>query len=100
MSDDLNDLYQEVILEHAKSPRNFRELPGANRVAHGRNPLCGDNYTIYLLMDGDVVKEATFQGSGCAISKASASLLRPLQARQAGTQFSVTLRPPRLCGSR
>ena len=75
MSDDLNDLYQEVILEHAKSPRNFRELPGANRVAHGRNPLCGDNYTIYLLMDGDVVKEATFQGSGCAISKASASLM-------------------------
>ncbi|MBM3870785.1 MAG: SUF system NifU family Fe-S cluster assembly protein [Verrucomicrobia bacterium] len=75
MNDDLNDLYQEVILEHAKSPRNFRELPGANRVAHGRNPLCGDNYTVYLLMEGDVVKEATFQGSGCAISKASASLL-------------------------
>jgi nitrogen fixation NifU-like protein len=75
MFDDLNDLYQEVILEHARSPRNFRELPGANRVAHGRNPLCGDNYTVYLLMDGDVVKEATFQGSGCAISKASASLL-------------------------
>ncbi|MBM3877854.1 MAG: SUF system NifU family Fe-S cluster assembly protein [Verrucomicrobia bacterium] len=75
MNDDLNDLYQEVILEHAKSPRNFRELPGANRIAHGRNPLCGDNYTVYLLMEGDVVKEATFQGSGCAISKASASLL-------------------------
>ena len=75
MNDDLNDLYQEVILEHAKSPRNFRELPGANRVAHGRNPLCGDNYTVFLLMDGDVVKEASFQGSGCAISKASASLL-------------------------
>ena len=75
MNDDLNDLYQQVILEHAKSPRNFRELTGANRVAHGRNPLCGDNYTVYLLMDGDVVKDATFQGSGCAISKASASLL-------------------------
>ena len=72
---DLNDLYQEVILEHAKSPRNFRVMPNANRVAQGRNPLCGDNYTVYLLMDGDVVTDASFQGSGCAISKASASLL-------------------------
>ncbi|GDY19081.1 iron-sulfur cluster assembly scaffold protein [Verrucomicrobiota bacterium] len=75
MNDDLNDLYQEVILEHAKSPRNFRVMDNANRVAQGRNPLCGDNYTVYLLMDGDVVKDASFQGSGCAISKASASLL-------------------------
>ena len=75
MHDDLHDLYQEVILEHAKSPRNFRELPNANRVAHGTNPLCGDNYTVYLLMDGDVVKDASFQGSGCAISKASASIM-------------------------
>jgi nitrogen fixation NifU-like protein len=75
MLDDLNDLYQEVILEHAKSPRNFREMPAANRVAQGRNPNCGDNYTVFLLMDGDVVKDASFQGSGCAISKASASLL-------------------------
>ena len=75
MHDDLTDLYQEVILEHAKSPRNFRVLENANRVAHGTNPLCGDNYTVYLLMEGDVVKDASFQGSGCAISKASASLL-------------------------
>lgn len=75
MSDDLNDLYQQVILEHAKSPRNFKVLPDANRVAHGTNPLCGDNYTVYLVMDGDVVRDASFQGSGCAISKASASLL-------------------------
>ena len=75
MNDDLTDLYQEVILEHAKSPRNFRVMPNANRVAQGRNPLCGDNYTVYLLMDRDVVKDASFQGSGCAISKASASLL-------------------------
>jgi nitrogen fixation NifU-like protein len=75
MSEDLNDLYQEVILEHAKSPRNFKVLPDANRVAHGTNPLCGDNYTVYLVMEGDVVKDASFQGSGCAISKASASLL-------------------------
>ena len=75
MNDDLNDLYQEVILEHAKNPRNFRVMDNANRVAQGRNPLCGDNYTLYLHMDGDVVKDASFQGSGCAISKASASLL-------------------------
>ena len=75
MHDDLTDLYPEVILEHAKSPRNFRVMPNANRVAYGTNPLCGDNYTVYLLMDGDVVKDASFQGSGCAISKASASLL-------------------------
>ena len=75
MNDDLTDLYQEFILEHAKSPRNFREMPNANRVAQGRNPNCGDNYTVYLLMEGDVVKDASFQGSGCAISKASASVL-------------------------
>ena len=75
MHDDLTDLYQEVILEHAKSPRNFKVLENANRVAHGTNPLCGDNYTVYLVMDGDVVKDASFQGSGCAISKASASIM-------------------------
>ena len=75
MFDDLNDLYQQVILDHSKSPRNFRKLEGANRTAQGNNPLCGDNYTIYVLMDGDVIKDISFQGSGCAISKASASLL-------------------------
>jgi nitrogen fixation NifU-like protein len=75
MTDDLSELYQQVILDHSKSPRNFRKLETANRVAQGHNPLCGDNYTIYALMDGDVIKEIGFQGSGCAISKASASLL-------------------------
>ena len=75
MFDDLVDLYQQVILDHSKSPRNFRKLEGASHTAQGYNPLCGDNYTIYALMDGDLVKELTFQGSGCAISKASASLL-------------------------
>ena len=75
MFDDLNDLYQQVILDHSKSPRNFRTLVEANRVAQGHNPLCGDNYTIYAIMDGDVIKDIGFQGSGCAISKASASLL-------------------------
>ena len=75
MFDDLTDLYQQLILDHSKSPRNFRVLPDANRTAQGTNPICGDNYTIYARMDGDVLKELTFQGSGCAISKASASLL-------------------------
>src|SRR5580765_5754162 len=75
MFDDLVELYQQVILDHSKSPRNFRKLEGANRVAQGHNPLCGDNYTIYALMEGDVVKDLSFQGSGCAISKASASIL-------------------------
>lgn len=75
MFDDLNDLYQQVILDHSKSPRNFRSLPGANRTAQGHNPLCGDNVTLYLDLEHDVIKDIAFQGSGCAISKASASLL-------------------------
>ena len=75
MFDDLADLYQQLILDHNKRPRNFRVLPDANRTAQGTNPICGDNYTLYAKMDGDVVKEISFQGSGCAISKASASIL-------------------------
>jgi len=75
MSDDLTELYQEVILDHSRTPRNFRILPGANRKAEGRNPLCGDQVTVYLQMDGEVIRDISFQGSGCAISKASASLL-------------------------
>jgi nitrogen fixation protein NifU and related proteins len=75
MFDDLSELYQQVILDHSKKPRNFLKMENANRVAEGKNPLCGDQVTLYLLMDGDVVKDISFQGSGCAISKASASLL-------------------------
>src|SRR5262245_2877556 len=75
MFDDLTDLYQQVILDHSKKPRNFGKLASANRTAQGHNPLCGDNYTLYLLMDGETVKDISFQGSGCAISKASASIL-------------------------
>ena len=75
MFDDLVDLYQQVILDHNKSPRNFQKMPKANRVAEGRNPLCGDQVTLYVRLEGDIVKEISFQGSGCAISKASASLL-------------------------
>ena len=75
MLDDLADLYQQLILDHNKRPRNFGVLPDANRTAQGFNPVCGDNYTLYAKMDGDVVQEISFQGSGCAISKASASIL-------------------------
>ncbi len=75
MFDDLNDLYQQVILDHSKRPRNFQKMENANHVAEGKNPLCGDQVTMYLLTDGDVVKDISFQGSGCAIFTASASLL-------------------------
>ena len=75
MNDDLSELYQELILDHSRRPRNFRALPDANCRGQGTNPICGDNYTIYARIDGDTVKELAFQGSGCAISKASASLL-------------------------
>ena len=71
---DLQDLYQEVILDHNRRPRNFRALDDG-RKAEGYNPLCGDRLTVYLRVDDGVIKEATFRGSGCAISKASASLM-------------------------
>src|SRR5262249_11519899 len=73
--DSLGNLYQEVILDHSRRPRNFRKIEGASRKAEGYNPLCGDRVTIYLQMEGDVVKDASFQGSGCAISTSSASIL-------------------------
>jgi len=72
---DLRDLYQEVILEHSKAPRNYRELKSYDHKAEGYNPLCGDRFTVYLEMDGDAIRDITFQGSGCAISKASASMM-------------------------
>jgi nitrogen fixation NifU-like protein len=72
---DLRDLYQEVILEHSKEPRNYRELPNANQKAEGYNPLCGDHFTVYLEVEGDSIRDISFQGSGCAISKASASMM-------------------------
>jgi len=75
MFDDLQELYQQVILDHSKSPRNFRRIEGATRIAQGHNPLCGDNLTLYLVMDGDVIRDVSFVGDGCAISKASASIL-------------------------
>ncbi|HEY4710493.1 MAG TPA: SUF system NifU family Fe-S cluster assembly protein [Candidatus Acidoferrales bacterium] len=72
---DLRDLYQDVILEHSKTPRNYGELPAANHKAEGFNPLCGDRFTVYVTLEGDVVRDISFQGSGCAISKASASMM-------------------------
>ncbi len=71
----LRDLYQEVILDHYRNPRNFGPLEEANRQAEGFNPLCGDKVTIYLKLEGGVVKDIHFEGSGCAISTASASLM-------------------------
>ncbi|HUP47553.1 MAG TPA: SUF system NifU family Fe-S cluster assembly protein [Thermoanaerobaculia bacterium] len=72
---DLRELYQQVILDHNRNPRNYKELPDATRRVEGFNPLCGDHYTIFLNLDGDVIREVTFIGSGCAISKASASVM-------------------------
>lgn len=71
----LGDLYQEVILEHSKAPRNYRKPAGANREAEGYNPLCGDRCTVFLDVEGDAIKDVGFQGSGCAISRASASMM-------------------------
>ena len=72
---DLTDLYQSVILDHNKRPRHRGRLPQANRVASGDNPTCGDNCTVYLRVAGDRIEEASFEGAGCAISQASASLM-------------------------
>jgi nitrogen fixation NifU-like protein len=72
---DLRELYQEVILDHGRRPRNFGELPEANRHAEGYNPLCGDTARVFLNLDGEVVKDARFQGKGCSISTASASMM-------------------------
>lgn len=71
----LGTLYQDLILDHNRAPRNFRLMTDANRRVEGHNPLCGDKLTVLLRMEGDVIQDASFQGSGCAISKASASLM-------------------------
>jgi len=72
---ELSELYQQVILDHNKKPRNFHKLENANRSADGYNPLCGDQLHVYLHVEDDQVKEVSFEGSGCAISKASASMM-------------------------
>jgi nitrogen fixation NifU-like protein len=72
---DLRDLYQEVILDHNKRPRNFRKIEGPSRHVEGYNPLCGDRVTVYVKLENGVVKDVSFEGSGCAISTASASMM-------------------------
>lgn len=71
----LRELYQEVILDHNKSPRNYRKIANPTRMIDGFNPLCGDHYTIYVDLKGDVIADVSFEGKGCAISKASASVM-------------------------
>lgn len=75
MSADLRDLYQEIILDHNRSPRNFRPMPDADRTVEGFNPLCGDHYTMHVKFRDGLIADVAFEGAGCAISKASASLL-------------------------
>lgn len=94
MFDDLRDLYQEVILDHGRKPRNFRRLESPDREAKGDNPLCGDRVMVGLAMDGDRIADAAFQGRGCAISMASASLMTETvrgktaaEAREMGEHF-------------
>ena len=72
---ELNELYQQLILEHNKSPRNFKKLTDATHYADGYNPLCGDHYEVWLKVEGDKIVDIGFQGSGCAISKSSASMM-------------------------
>jgi nitrogen fixation protein NifU and related proteins len=72
---DLSDLYQEVILDHNRRPRNFHALADASHSAEGYNPLCGDRLTLYLRLNGDTIEDLSFEGAGCAISKASASMM-------------------------
>jgi nitrogen fixation NifU-like protein len=102
---DLHDLYQELILDHGRRPRNFGRLEEANRSAEGYNPLCGDKVKVYVKLDGDRVKDVRFEGSGCAISTASASIMTETlkgktraEAEELFQTFHdlVTGQPPRL----
>ena len=98
---DLSDLYQEILLEHNSKPRNFRKLEDANRSAEGYNPLCGDQISLFLKLEGDVVADVGFQGQGCAISRASASMMTQsikgqsvARARQLFDEFHKMLTQP------
>jgi nitrogen fixation NifU-like protein len=75
MSDDLRELYQDIILDHGRHPRNFHALPHPTHLARGHNPLCGDRVTVYLAVEGDRIADVSFEGRGCAISTASSSLM-------------------------
>jgi len=94
-------LYEQVILDHNKNPRNFREMPDATRKIEGFNPLCGDHFTIYVKLDGDIIEEVSFKGAGCAISKSSASVMTTLckgkrleEARAMFTRFHNLVTAP------
>jgi len=89
---DLSDLYQQVILDHNRNPRNFRAVPGANRHAEGYNPLCGDRVSLEARVEGDVIQDVGFQGSGCAISKAAASLMTAAVQGKTTTQANELFR--------
>jgi len=78
MNDELNDLYQQVILDHNKNPRNFGKIDDPTHFAKGHNPLCGDKLDLYLVIEDNIIKDVKFSGSGCAISKASASIMTTL----------------------
>lgn len=108
MSRNLDHLYQELILEHNKKPRNFSVMPNPSIIRHGRNPLCGDEYLVYLKMEDEHISDITFQGAGCAISKASASIMTTLikgktiaEARELKDCFlgMVTDKPPAKCAA-
>jgi nitrogen fixation protein NifU and related proteins len=75
MGDDLSELYQEVILDHCRKPRHFHAMPGASHTAEGKNPFCGDNFKVHVKLEGDAIQDISFEGSGCCISKASASMM-------------------------
>jgi len=101
----VDDLYQEIILDHSKRPRNCHSMEGANRKAEGYNPLCGDKLKLYLKVEDGIVHDASFEGSGCAISTASASLMteasrarqrtRPSSYSTSSTTYSPAIRPRR-----
>jgi nitrogen fixation NifU-like protein len=94
MSDDLRELYQDIILDHGRHPRNFRALEHPTHLARGHNPLCGDRVTVYLAVEGDKIADVSFEGRGCAISTASSSLMTEVlkgkslaEAKQLFAQF-------------
>ncbi len=87
---DLNQLYQQVILDHNRNPRNFYKPEGSNRTAEGYNPVCGDRIVVHVLVAGGIIHEIGFQGSGCAISKASASLMTEAVKGKTGEETQTT----------
>ena len=98
MSDDLRELYQDIILDHGRHPRNLRALEHPTHLARGHNPLCGDRVTVYLEIEGDRIADVSFDGRGCAISTAAASLMTEVlngktldEARQLFARFHATL---------